>query len=228
MVAISNEIDIDSQQVLHDIGYEAEHKPSARILSLIEEYADNVCCLIEPSYSYIVNDIESVKGARVAIEDSVVFQSGVLAQLLGQCEKVAVFVLTIGNRLEEMVCQLTEDKLIVQAAVLDAIGSGVAETVADFVQDRITEEASANGLCVSRRFSPGYCDWDINQQRMVFQAMNGNSVDVRLTNRCLMLPQKSISGIIGIGSCDSNAKNYNPCNTCKRQDCPGRRQDLTT
>ena len=38
-----------------------------------------------------------------------------------------------------------------------------------------------------------------------------------------MIPQKSISGIIGIGPCDDTVGNYNPCNTCKKQDCVGRR-----
>lgn len=222
MVAISNQIDIDSQQVLHRIGYDTDRRPSARMESLINEYVDNVCHLIEPSYSYVVRDIELVQGPLVVIEGFVTFKSKVIARLLEQCGKVAVFALTIGNRLEEMVGRLAEDKLVLQAAVLDAIGSGVVETVADFVQDRIGEVASAQGLCSSQRFSPGYCDWKIDQQKMLFRAMNGNSAGVRLTEGCLMLPQKSISGIIGIGQCN-NVENYNPCKTCKKRDCVGRR-----
>jgi len=196
--------------------------PSARIGSLINEYVDNVCHLIEPSYSYVIRRIESVEGSRVVIEGSVTFRSKVIARLLKHSEKVAVFLVTIGNRLEEMVCHLAEDRLVLQAAVLDAIGSGAAETVADFVQDRISEVASAQGLCISQRFSPGYCDWKIGQQKMVFRAMNGDFAGVRLTERCLMLPQKSMSGIIGIGQCN-NVENYNPCKSCRKRDCAGRR-----
>jgi len=223
MVAISNQIDIDTQQVLHNIGYCADCTPSARIESLINEYIANTCHLIEPSYSYVVRGISLVQGSRIVIEGSVTFQSEVIARLLEQCEKVAVFLVTIGNRLEEMVCHLAEDGLVLQAAVLDAIGSGVVETVADFVQDRIGEVASAQGLCISQRFSPGYCDWDIGDQKMVFRAMNGDYAGIRLTKECLMLPQKSISGIIGIGPCNS-VENYNPCKTCDTRDnCPWRR-----
>jgi len=222
MVAISNQVDIDSQQVLRSIGYNADCEPSARIESLINEYVDNACHLIEPLYSYVIRDIELVQGPLVIIEGFVTFKSKGIARLLGQCEKVAVFTLTIGNRLEEMVSQLAEDKLMLQAAVLDAVGSGVVETTADFVQDRIGEVASAQGLCISRRFSPGYCDWEIDQQKMVFRAMNGDSAGVRLTEGCLMLPQKSISGIIGIGQCNK-VENYDPCETCKKRDCVGRR-----
>ena len=150
MVTITKNIDVDSQQVLHSIGYDNGRKPSARVLSLIKEYADDVCRLIKPSYSYVVRDIESAEDSRVAIEGSVIFQSEVVSRLLSNCEKVAVFVLTIGDQLEDMVFQLVEDKLVLQAAILDAIGSGVVETVADFVRDRIGDMDCAKGLCKSR------------------------------------------------------------------------------
>jgi cobalamin-dependent methionine synthase I len=109
---------------------------------------------------------------------------------------------------------------MVQAAVLDAIGSDAAETLAHVVQDIIAHEVE--GLGISQRFSPGYCDWRVSQQKMVFRAMGGNTAGVRLTDGCLMIPQKSISGIIGIGPADK-VGNYNPCLTCDKSDCKGRR-----
>jgi hypothetical protein len=221
MVAISNLIDIDSQQVLQHIGYGADCEPTARIESLVNEYVDNTCHLIEPAYSYVIRDIKSVRGSRVVLEDSVTFKSGVVAQLAKQCGKVALFIVTIGSRLEDMVRHLSEGGLMLQASVLDTIGSGVTETVADFVQGKIGEIARADGLYISRRFSPGYCDWDVSQQKMVFRAMNGNHAGVRLTEGYLMLPQKSISGIVGIGPIE--VEDYNPCKTCDKQDCVGRR-----
>jgi hypothetical protein len=51
--------------------------------------------------------------------------------------------------------------------------------------------------------------------------MDGNSMGVRLTKECLMLPRKSVSGVIGIGP--REMKNYNPCKTCNKRDCLGRR-----
>lgn len=223
MVAISNRLGVDWRQVLHDIGYSADSKLSTRVASLINEYLENAHHLFAPSYSGVIRDIKSVQGARVVIEGSIAFESKVIARLLEQCNKVAIFLATIGNHLEEMVCHLAEDRLILQATVLDAIGSVAVESVANFVQDRIGEIARDQGLYVSQRFSPGYCDWDIGQQKMVFRAMDGNSASVRLTEECLMLPQKSISGIIGIGPGDSNIETYNPCQTCNKDDCQGRR-----
>jgi hypothetical protein len=58
---------------------------------------------------------------------------------------------------------------------------------------------------------------------MIFKAMQEDTAGVRLTEGYLMLPRKSISGIIGIGSDNNNIEIYNPCKTCPTADCPGRR-----
>jgi len=90
MPAISEHlsINIDRRQVLQTIGYRADSTVPARILSLVNEFAENSRNFIDPSYSYIVRDIQSVQGDRVTIEDSVTFESEVIARLLEQCEKV--------------------------------------------------------------------------------------------------------------------------------------------
>jgi len=217
------DIEIDKKQLCHYIGYNDGHKLSARISSLIDDYAEHAHYLINPLYSYIIKDVEWARGSIALIEDSIIFKSQVITQLLEDCYQVAIFLVSIGKYLEETTAQLAKDGLILQATVLDAIGSGAVEKVADFVQDGIKEIAEAQGLVTSRRFSPGYCDWNIGQQRMLFYALTGNTLGIRLTGECLMIPQKSISGIIGIGPSIDSVENYNPCKTCTKQDCPGRR-----
>jgi hypothetical protein len=205
------------------MGYGTDYDPPARISSLIDEYAANAYNLIEPSYSYTIRDVERVQGSSVFVEGSIVFQSNVIARLLGRCHKVALLVVTIGDYLEEMVCWLSKHNLMLQAALLDSIGSDAVEGVTDFVQGRIEKLANEQGLVISRRFSPGYCDWDVREQKKIFRAVNGNLAGVHLTDGCLMVPQKSISGIIGISLASNDVDKYNPCKTCDKLDCHGRR-----
>jgi len=221
MVTESNRFNMNRQRVLRDIGYAPDSKPSSRMEALVNDYIENAHQFISPSFSYVVRDIELVKGSSVILEGSIIFESGVIARLLEQCKKVAMFVLTIGNYLEDTAARLAQDGLVLQSAVLDAIGSDAAERLADSVEDQISEVAHNQGFTISRRFSPGYCDWDVSQQKMVFQVMKGDCAGVHLTDGCLMLPRKSISGIIGIGPC--GLEDYNPCKTCNKDDCVGRR-----
>lgn len=216
--------EVDKKQVCHYIGCDGEEKLSARVTSLIDDYAENVHQLIDPYYSYIIRNIEHVCGPISIIEGAIIIESEVIARLLEQCHVVAVFAATIGEHLEETVRRLAEDKLVLQAAVLDAIGSDATERLADFVQGQVDEIASAHGLVASQRFSPGYCDWDVAQQKALFQAMKGHTARIRLTDGYLMIPRKSVSGIIGIGPSNNNLRHYQPCKTCDKEDCQGRRE----
>ena len=216
-------IEIDKKQVCHYIGYENGQSLSARISALIDDYAEHAHGLINPSYSYVIKDIEWARGSIAFVEGSISFKSRIIAKLLGRCTQVAIFLVTVGKYLEETSFQLARDGLILQATVLDAIGSVAVEKVAGLVHARISEIVKAQGHVTSQRFSPGYCDWKIGQQRMLFHALTGNTIGIRLTGECLMIPQKSISGIIGIGPSNANVENYDPCKTCRKKDCPGRR-----
>ncbi|RLC96418.1 MAG: hypothetical protein DRI40_03225 [Chloroflexi bacterium] len=225
MLAASRPLDIslDRRQVLKSLGYRSDSEPSPRIASLVDEYIENARQLLEPRHAYAITNVEWVHDSVAIVGGSTIFQSRVIARLLERCSMVAVFLVTIGNRLEETACRLAEDGLILQSYVLDAIGSEAVEEVAQYVEDMTRETARADGLVIGKRVSPGYCDWDISQQNEIFKMLDATSLGVQLTDQCLMVPQKSISGIIGIGPPEGKVDEYNPCKTCTRQNCLGRR-----
>ena len=218
------DIRVDMKDVCRHLGYRNNVEPSPRIASLLDEYIERAQQLAKPSYSYIVRNVEAVENRRVLVEGPVMLESDAIARLLERCDKVAIFILTIGSRLEEKGGWLADNELIADAYVLDAIGSCITEKLADYVHSRIKRASRGQGLCTSHRFSPGHCDWDIGQQRMLFHAMKGNMSGIYLTEDCLMVPQKSISGIIGIGPSKRGIERYNPCKTCDKQNCLWRRK----
>lgn len=221
-VAYLGNIKIDKDNVLRYLGYRPGVFPQGRVLSLLDEYIENVHQLLEPSYSCVIRNVARVRDSATLIEGPVIFRSEVVARLLKACRKVAVVVVTIGNTLEDMANRLSRDGLVLQASILDAIGSDAVEKAADLAHSRIEKEANREGLATSRRFSPGYCDWDISQQVKVFRSVGPDLATVTLTDTCLMVPRKSISGIIGIGRGEA-VRDYNPCHSCDKHDCRGRR-----
>jgi hypothetical protein len=222
----AEKIKIDMDKVCGILGYRGKFTLTPRISSIIKGYIENTHDLIEPSYSYVIRDVERVRRSCVFVGGSILFESSVISKLLVNCNKVAIFVATIGNRLEEMVLKLSIDGRVLQSAVLDAIGSVATDNLADVVQSEIAEIVGKQGLVISPRFSPGYCDWTIRQQNAVFSAVDTKHAGVNLTEGYLMVPQKSISGIIGIGNNAELVKRFNPCKTCKKPDCIGRRSKI--
>ncbi len=224
MITVNNPIQLEKERVLDRIGYGQAANPSPRVVSLVEDYVEHYHDFIVPSYSFVVKPILQVKGRFTDIGMSHRLESAVLARLMERCDHVVVFALTIGDYLEQIGAQLSQNGLVLQATVLDAIGSGVVEKFAAIFQDTVKEMAFEHGLVTSRRFSPGYCDWDISQQAIVFEALGDDTAGVELTENMLMMPRKSVSGIIGIGRPGKDIEKYNPCITCGKRDCPGRRK----
>jgi len=211
------------RQVVRALGYIGKRQPPSGVTSLIDEYVNGAGQLIDAKYWYGLEDVTAVEGLTSVIRDSVAFESRVVADLLERCSKIVVFLTTIGGELETKVRKLAEDGSVVHAYVLDAVGSIAAEQAASHVETVAAEMARADGLVASRRFSPGYCDWNITQQRSLFRLAKADSIGVSLTELGLMLPRKSVSGIIGLGSSGSGVETYNPCLDCTRKDCLGRR-----
>jgi hypothetical protein len=224
MTPMNEPIQIDKDKILNRIGYNGSSTPSSRVDSLVDDYIENYHDFIAPSFSHTIRDIKSVNDNHVDIGDSIILESNKVAGLMERCEKVAFFACTIGNYLEDLSAYLADNGLVLQATVLDAIGSGTAEKLAVWVEQSIRKDAGRDGLVVSRRFSPGYCDWDVSQQVLVFKALGNNAAGVTLNKSMLMAPQKSVSGIVGIGRPGKDIEQYNPCVTCLKKDCPGRRR----
>lgn len=217
------EIELDKRHILRRIGYKDDCEPSSRIAALISDHVQIAKQLIKPSYSYVISNIDMVRESNIFIGECVVFRSHVIARLLEQCQQVGAFLVTIGNKLEDEAARLADERSILESYVMDAIGSSAVEKIAELLEAEIRKTASTEGLCISRRFSPGYCDWSIRQQKELFRMVDGGSVGVRLTAGYLMIPQKSISGIVGIGPSCVDIEAYNPCRTCNKRNCLGRR-----
>lgn len=62
--------------------------------------------------------------------------------------------------------------------------------------------------------------WPLTQQKPLFSLFGDveELIGVRLTDRCLMIPIKSVSGIFF-----PNADKFESCQLCQREQCQGRR-----
>ena len=216
------EIEMDRGEVCRFLGYQKDKGPNSTISSLIDEGMDQAYALIEPMCFYHLADIRRIRYHRIFMEDSLIITSEVLSQVLSRCEQVAIFVANIGRCLEESVSQLMNEGHMLKAAILDAIGSEAAEKTACYFQDEIREFANSTGAETTLRYSPGYCDWDITQQRVIFEAMDSAPMGVTLTEECLMVPRKSVSGVIGLGQFERSVA-FSPCLLCDKWDCSSRR-----
>lgn|SRR5574341_83861 len=134
----------------------------------------------------------------VLVGHGVAFQSRALARLLrGATEAVGVL-LTIGPRLETRAREMMAEEQFLEALLLDTAGWVAIDALAKALRRDLSADARARGFRLTPRMAPGYADWELEQQRVLFSTFGQEALPVRLTEACVMLPQKSISGIYGL------------------------------
>ena len=145
------------------------------------------------------------------------------AERWGEVEHVAAAVVTIGDALERRVAALWASRELPLASMLDSVGSGAVESLAEYVNDVLCAQGLAAGLAVTNRISPGYADWDVGEQQALFRLCSGAAVGVTLNDACFMTPGKSISLLAGAGVRARVDHYFSQCARCWMRDCAYRR-----
>ena len=138
-------------------------------------------------------------------------------QQLKQSNRIAVFACTAGGEISKISKALMKNGDLLGGYVYDLFGSIVVEEAMDVIQNTLQKEMNILGLSITNRYSPGYCGWDVAEQQTLFKLLPEHFCGIELTNSCLMLPAKSVSGIIGIGQ--SVRYNQYGCNLCDLKNC---------
>lgn len=208
--------------MLKILGYSADLEPG-RVRSWVLQGLESVQERARPEAVYRRVPIGS-GGDRILVDGRLPLESKMLKKVFRPCSHALVFIATLGPAVDGLIAGAEEARMS-EAFVLDAIASRMAEGVADAVEQEMTGTlAPQEGATL--RYSPGYCDWPVDGQRMVFSIVDGDRIGVSLTGYCLMKPRKSLSGIIGVGPRDQVARTGNACNFCKRLDCDHRRDGM--
>lgn len=171
-------IEFEEKRILRLIGYKKKSEEVKEpIKTLIAEEKQKFDYLLHPACIYTFMDYDETNKHPI----------------FKDAEKVALCICTIGPELEEKINELMKKNEMTRALILDAFGSEAAEEVAIQSDQILAEKAKEMNLWPSKRFSPGYGKWDIKEQRFIFRIMPAKNIGVRLTESCMMVPQKSIS-----------------------------------
>ncbi len=163
------------------------------------------------------------RGADDLVADGVGLAIPAIGRRWGAVEYVAAGVCTIGDALERRVAALWDAREFPLAMMLDSVGSGAVESLAEYVNDALCQEGLPRGLRVTNRVSPGYGGWDVAEQPLLWRLTDAAAVGVTLNAACFMTPEKSISLLVGAGR-DARVDDYfSQCARCWMADCAYRR-----
>lgn len=215
---------IDRRVLERALGYKRE--PAPQIVSdAIDEILPALpsLCRIRYAFSIIPPERYAVAPLSLTCDGAEFLLGRIITKRFAHASSAAVFVATAGAMIEQWSHQLMSDGDMLKGFIVDTAGSEIAELVGDHLELKLAEVVQPLGWKLTNRYSPGYCEWTVAEQHKLFSLLPNNVCGIRLTPSALMVPIKSVSGIIGLGA-DVHREAYT-CSICDLQDCFRRRDE---
>ncbi len=166
--------------------------------------------------------VSAREGDRLTLDVTTLSIPGI-REAWGTITHVAPAVCTIGEALERTVSELWAARELPLAAMLDSVGSGAVESLAEYVNDLLCGEAVRAGVKATNRISPGYARWNLAEQPHLFRLCPADAIGVRLNEAVFMSPVKSISLLVGAGPEARVDHYFAQCARCWMRECAYRR-----
>jgi hypothetical protein len=208
---------IDLKDIRFILGY-PEAKMPVHFEEMIKEIFSEVPQKCNISAGYKTLNVEKIDKKGGLTIGGVFFKTDkIVAAELKEADEAVLFVCSIGNEMEKWSKELMFCGDAIRGYFVDIVASAATEAVANILHDQIKNHMSNKGLNVTNRYSPGYCNWAVSEQHLLFSLLPKNFCGVLLTESALMTPIKSVSGIIGIGS-KVKFRDY-LCDGCNQKNC---------
>lgn len=148
---------------------------------------------MQPVLAYRSLGIVSIAPDGVLLEDGVFLTGRLVAKYLSGCSGACILVGTVGLQVDRMIAAYAY-KTSLDGLLADAAGSAAIEAVMDDFCDRIPRK------CLPKpRISPGYGDFPLENQRVIFSLLDAPKVlGTCLNNSLLISPSKSVSAVVGL------------------------------
>ncbi len=174
------------EEVLRYLGcYRA---PELSLLAQIKEAEQALLAWAEPRLVWKRLPMSQVTAKLLAGQD--------LKALLQGCSEIVLFAASLGTKLD-LELQRLQRRDLSKAVILDACANSGIESVCDNFCGDLRQLVAPKFL--TERYSPGYGDLPLEQQRVCFDLLDvTRRIGVTLTQSNQMLPQKSVTAILGI------------------------------
>lgn len=204
---------IDAATIYSVMGY-GTSLPDPQTAAVVDELLPQALEVAAPRYVSRIVEARQLGKTTILMDDVEFKVGGIIGSYLAGMTEACVFVATAGMEYDRWLQSIKARGDILYEYVADSIGSVIAEENVD----RLASELDRNaGMRHSLPYSPGYCAWDVAEQRKLFSILPEDRCGVALTESCLMHPVKSVSGFFALGE-ELVPQPYR-CELCTNRNC---------
>jgi len=127
------------------------------------------------------------------------FTSAQIAVLLARSDAILLIGATAGPKIVEKIAQDSARNQLTQAVVLDAVASEMTDAALDWIIRYCNHEFSReNKRLTKSRFSAGYGDFPLENQKWIYDALMLHRLGIRLSENFMLIPEKSVTALLGV------------------------------
>jgi hypothetical protein len=195
------ELKLDEDAVLRGQGADPAiiRQRSPRLVQMATRALEDGRPLLRPQVHFAYHEVESIRHERVTLTGGGFLSGAMIAQHLGPAQQIIILVCTIGEALDDLIDEVTNQEMV-YALALDGVGSAAVEALANEACRHLEDEAAQDGFQASIPLSPGMIGWSVDQgQPQIFTLIDGEEIGVTLNDYYVMAPRKSLSMVLGLG-----------------------------
>lgn len=152
----------------------------------------------QPKYIYGYFDTKNTSEGILLPESGIVLKGNDIVSHLCNASYCAVMALTVGIGPEKEVMRM-EKTSMTEAVIMDNAANAYTESLADYVENIIADEAEKKGMFINYRYSPGYGDFSIQTQRELVSLLGCDTrIGLTVTQNNILIPRKSITAVVGV------------------------------
>ena len=215
-------IRIEEGELLKLLG-EQPGMTDAHTSGLLDHYIRECIQISSPAGAYVLVEAAG-SGTRdsIAIQGKVFNTGKIVHRMLRNAEFYAFFLVTLGPEPEIMASSLLTSGNYLEGYLADLVASALVDSVTDQLEEQVRILAGDHSLRTTNRYSPGYCSWNVSEQKKLFSLFPEGCCGISLLESSLMKPVKSVSGLIGLGT-RVEYQDY-PCEPCPMKNCSYRKE----
>lgn len=184
---------LDRREILRYLGCTVEHPPEELVRS-VDRCSAEIQRAARPRAVWRQLPLVGTRPQGTGAD----FQGQDIRRHLSGCHQVLLMAATLGPEVEQMLLR-AQVRDMAQALVLDSCASAAIEAVCDGLEEELREQFLAQGSYLTDRFSPGYGDFPLAQQRELCSLLDTQRrIGLTLTPSGILIPRKSVTAVLGV------------------------------
>ena len=143
--------------------------------------------------------VQEITASAVKLDEDILFVSKKLAAALRGAQEVLLMGATAGTAIMTAISESTNSDNLEEAVIYDATASEAVDEALTWLTRYFATELRRKGKRLfPHRFSAGYGDFELANQRIFYDTLVLSRLGISLTATHILTPEKSVTAICGI------------------------------